>query len=285
MIGVDQSLRSTLRGLRRTPATATVVVVSLAIAIAGSAVIYSAMDTVLRFVPARGEQDRLVYVASTNPQRGQARAGVSIPDFIDWSMQGTSFEALTAFTFGTLNLTGLDAPIRVSAVRTSANLPSVWGFVPIIGRTFRPGEDQPGVEPVVLLTSSFWQRQFSGDRAVLGRVLLLNGEPHTVVGVTSLDVNVGIFGQAEVIVPLVLDGARSPRDERSLFVVGLLKPDVSRSQSAVELADITRQLQAEYPTTNMGVGATVRPLIELTGQSTSFVLVLLGLVAVFKLMI
>lgn len=281
---VGPSLRSILRGQRRTPATAVVVVLSLAIAIAGSTVIYSAIDTVVRLVPAR-EQDRLVFVASTNPQRGQARMGVSIPDLVDWSTQATSFEALTAFTFGTFTLTGLDTPVRVSAVRTSANLPSVWGLVPIVGRTFRPGEDRPGTERVVLLTTSFWERQFSGDRGVLGRVLMLNGEPHTVIGVTSPDVNVGIFGRTDVILPLVLDAGRTPRDDRILFVVGLLRSDVSRAQSAAELADITRRLQADYPATNAGIGALVRPLIELTGQSTSFVIVLLGLVAAFLLLI
>jgi putative ABC transport system permease protein len=281
---VGGSLRSILRGQRNTPATAIVVVLSLAIAIAGGTVIYSAIDTVLRLVPA-SEQNRLVYVASTDPQRGQARMGVSIPDFVDWSGQGTSFEALTAFTFDTVTVIGLDSPMRVSAVRASANLPAVWGFTPIVGRTFRSGEDQPGTERVVLLTSSFWERQFSGDRGVLGRLLMLNGEPHTVIGVTSPDVNVGIFGRIDLILPMVLDPARTRRDDRTLFVVGLLKPDVTRGESAAELANLTRRLQAEYPGTNAGVGAIVRPLIELTGQSTSFVILLLALVAAFLLLI
>jgi putative ABC transport system permease protein len=260
------------------------VVLSLAIAIAGSTVIYSAIDTVLRLVPAR-EQDRLAYIASTNPPRGQARMGVSIPDFVDWSRQASSFEALTAFTFGTVTLTGVDTPIRVSAVRASANLPSVWGFTPIVGRTFRSGEDQPGSERVVLLTASFWERQFSGDRGVLGRVMMLNGEPHTVVGVTSPEVNVGIFGRTDVILPLVLDPARTRRDDRTLLVVGLLKSDVTHAQSAADLGNLTRQLQAQHPATNAGVGAIVRPLIELTGQGTSFVILLLALVAAFLLLI
>lgn len=281
---VGGSLRSILRGQRRTPATAIVVVLSLAIAIAGGTVIYSAIDTVVRLVPAR-EQGRLVYVASTSPQRGQTRMGVSIPDFVDWSRQGTSFEALTAFTFGTVTLTGLDTPIRVSAVRASANLPSVWGFTPIVGRAFRSGEDQPGTERVVLLTSRFWERQFTGDRGVLGRVLMLNGEPHTIIGVTSPDVNIGIFGQTDLILPLVLDPARTRRDDRTLFAVGLLKSDVTLAQSAAELENLAVRLQTEYPVTNAGVGAIVRPLIELTGQSTLFVILLLALVAAFLLLI
>jgi putative ABC transport system permease protein len=281
---VGASLRSILRGQRRTPSTAIVVVLSLAIAIAGSTVIYSAIETVLRLVPAR-EHDRLVYVASTDPQRGQARIGVSIPDFVDWSRQGTSFEALTAFTFGTVTLIGLDTPMRVSSVRASANLPAVWGFAAIAGRVFRSGEDQPGAERVVMLTSSFWERQFSGARDVLGRVLMLNGEPHTVIGVTSPDVNVGIFRGTDLILPLVLDPARTRRDDRTAFVVGLLKPDVTRAQAEAELAPLTQRLQAGYPSTNAGVGAIVRPLIDLTGQSTSFVILLLAVVAAFLLLI
>ena len=281
---VRLSFRSILRCHLRTPAILTIVVLSLAIAIAGTTVIYSAIDTVLRLVPAR-QRDRLVYIASTNPQRGEARMGVSIPDFVDWSKHSTSFEALTAFTFGTLTLTGIDTPIRVSAVRASANLPSVWGFTPTVGRTFRSGEDQPGTERVVLLTTSFWERQFSGDRDVVGRVLMLNGEPHTVIGVTSRDATVGIFRQTDLILPLILDPARSRRDDRTAFVVGLPRPGITRAQSAAELANLTRRLQAEYPDTNTDVGAIVRPLIELTGQSTSFVIALLVLVAAFLLLI
>src|SRR5262245_48350485 len=91
---VAPGLRSILRGHRRTPATVTDVVLSLGIAIAGGTVIYSAIDTALGLVLPFRERDRLVYVASTNPQRGQARMGVSVPDFIDWSRQGSSMRNL-----------------------------------------------------------------------------------------------------------------------------------------------------------------------------------------------
>jgi putative ABC transport system permease protein len=114
---------------------------------------------------------------------------------------------------------------------------------------------------------------------------MLNGEPHTIIGVTSPDVNIGIFGQTDLILPLVLDPARTRRDDRTLFAVGLLKSDVTRAQSAAELANLAGRLQTEYPATNAGVGAIVRPLIELTGESTLFVILLLALVAAFLLLI
>ncbi|HUE87474.1 MAG TPA: ABC transporter permease [Vicinamibacterales bacterium] len=283
-ITISQSLRYALRALRRNSTTTVLVVLSLAIAIAASAVVYSAIETVLRLIPAN-ERGRLVYLASTNAQRRPARVGVSIPDFIDWSAQNTTFEALTAFTFDTFNLTGLEIPVRVSAARVSANLPSVWGFDPVPGRTFRGNEDRPGAERVVLLSSRFWEQQFSGNPGVLGQVLLLDGEPHTVIGVAPPEVNVGIFRQVQVIVPLVLDATRAPRDQRQLFVTGVLKAGVTREQGAADLEGIARRLQSEYPRTNAGTNAVVRPLLELVGETTSFVILLLSLVAALVLII
>lgn len=278
------TLRHAVRGLRRSPGNTVAIVLSLAIAIAASAVIYSAIDAVLHLMP-MSERDRLVYVASTNPQRGQARTGVSIPDFLDWSAHNTSFEALSAFTFGTLNLTAVDVPTRVSAIRASANLPSVWGIEPLLGRGFRPDEDQPGAARVVVLTNTFWQRQFAGDRGVLGQVLMLNGEAYTVIGVTPPRVSVGIFRQADVLIPLVLDANRAPRDQRSLMVTGRPRAGVTPEQATADLGGVAQRLQAEYPRTNAGVGVVVRPSIELLGQTTPFVLLLLSIIAALVLII
>jgi putative ABC transport system permease protein len=118
---------------------------------------------------------------------------------------------------------------------------------------------------------------------VLGRSVLLNGVPHTIVGVLSTKADTRLFGRSDVMVPQVLDAAGSARDERRLYLTARLKEGVTREQAAAELDAIAKQLRTLYPHTNARTGVVVRPLIELIGGETPFVLFLLALIAVLIL--
>lgn len=116
---------------------------------------------------------------------GLALTGTSVPDLVDWTAQSTTVEEFGAFRYGSATLTGLDAPVRASVVHATTNLLSMWGLDVALGRGFASGEGRPGAAPVALLTPKFWQRQFASSPDVLGRGVLLNGVPHTIVGVLS----------------------------------------------------------------------------------------------------
>ncbi len=127
-----------LRAFIRNPGATCVVVVTLAVAIATATIITSTIDGVWHFIPA-ARSDRLVFVASTDPRPGQsqagsssgvARTGVSIPDLVDWSERTSAFQEFAGFTFRSASLTGLDAPVRVTTLRVTHNLPDVWGIKP-----------------------------------------------------------------------------------------------------------------------------------------------------------
>jgi putative ABC transport system permease protein len=280
------NLRFALRTLSKNRGSSLVIVVTLGVAIAATTVMYSTIDLIWHALPI-ANTERLVFVASTDPRPSQAQAGmsgglaltgVSVPDLVDWSEQSTTIEQFAAFRLGTVTLTGAQAPARLSIVRATVNLPSVWGLTPTLGRSFLSVDAGAGAEPVALLTQSFWERQFGSNPAVLGTTVLLDGIAHAVVGVLPAAVDRGIFRGIALFVPHGLDAARSARDERELFVHARLKPGVTGKQAETDLQAIARRLQAEYPRTNSQSGVVVRPYIEQLGGNTPFVTFLLALV-------
>jgi putative ABC transport system permease protein len=280
-------LRHALRTLRKTPGPCIVVMMTLAIAIAATTIIASTIDSVWRAIPAH-DTERLVFVASTDPRPSQAQSGMagslamtgtSIPDLVDWTAQATTVERFVAFRYGTATLTGRETPVRVSLVRTTAEMFSVWGILPVLGRVFGSEDGKVAATPVVLLSHRYWQEQFSSDAAVIGTSVLLDGSPHTIVGVLPAETRVGIFADTELFVALPLDATRAVRDERRLFVMARLKPGVSRAQAEADLSRIVAHLKAEYPDTNAQTGVVVRPLIEQLGGGIRTLLFLLALIA------
>jgi putative ABC transport system permease protein len=260
---------------------------TLAIAIAATTIIASTIDSVWHAIPAKNTE-RLVFVASTDPRPSQAQSGMignlaltgtSVPDLVDWTMQSTTVERFAAFEYGTATLTGREAPLRVSIVRTTAEMFSVWGIPPVLGRVFRDEDGSPGAAPVVLLSHRYWQEQFSSDVSAIGTSVLLDDSPHTIAGVLPRETRLGIFGDAELFVVKPLDAARAARDERRLFVTARLKPGVSRAQAEADLSSIAARLRAEYPNTNGQTGVVVRPLIEQLGGGIQTLLVLLAMIA------
>lgn len=286
-------LRQAARALVKNRGASAVVVLTLAVAIAATTVIYSAIDLVWGFVPILN-RDRLAYITETDTRVVQAEGGttsavfrtpVSLPDLVDWSARSSSFEQIVAFETGSVNLTGVDVPMRISSVRVSWNLVDVWGFTPAVGRSFRPEDARAGATPVALLTFPFWQRQFSSRETAVGTSVLLDGVAHTIVGVLPPEATGGVLRDSEVYIPLVLDGLRGERGRRSLLVTGRLKPGVTRAQANAEIESIARQIRDEHPDTNQSIGASVLPIIEASGFNVRILLSILALIAVLVLVV
>ena len=286
-------IRYSLRTLTKRPAPTLVVIATLGVSIAAATVIYSVVDVIWHFIPAVN-QDRLVYVASTDTRviksEGESRSVVlrtpaSLPDFADWRARSSTFEQLTGFSLGSANLTGLDVPLRVTKIEVTANLPAVWGLTPVLGRVFRAEDGVAGSEPVALLSHRFWQRQFAARPDVLGQRLTLDTVPHTVIGVLPPEIGVGLFNDAEVFTTIVVDPLRGDRGARDLTVTGRLKPGISREQAAAELDTIARQLRSEHPATNAQVGAQVLPLVEGAGFNVRILLMILLLIGLLVVVV
>jgi predicted permease len=277
-----------LRTIVKTPGPSAVIVMTLAIAIATTTIIASTIDGVWRAIPAVNTE-RLVFVASTDPRPSQAQSGTtgnlamtgaSIPDLVDWSTQATTIEQFGAFRYDTATVIGRGAPVRISLVRATAEMFSLWGIQSALGRVFQSPDGGIGAAPVLLLSHRYWQEEFSSDTAVIGTSVTLDGVAHAIVGVLPREIRRGIFADTDVFVIQPLDAARSARDERRLFVTAQLEPGVTRAQAESDLSRIANRLKAEYPETNAQTGVVVRPLIEQLGGQIQVLLFLLALIAV-----
>ena len=266
------------RMLRKRPAFTTMVVLTLALAIGANTIVFTFTNILLlRPLPVR-DPATLGWVFGVDPQRGNDRARVSAPDYIDYRRALRSFSSLAARTEATLTMSGRGEALRLAANAVTANLFDVWGLSARLGRLFRAGEDAPGAEQVVVLSHRFWQRQFAGDPGIVGSALTLDGKRVTVIGVLDPAIEIGNLSEIDVWVPLVPDPAEQGRDRRALQMVGRLAPGVTHAQAEAEVRAVAAALQRDHPATNTGWGARVATTRDaMTGRNTWQVLALLSL--------
>ena len=237
-------LRIALRSLSKDPGFTAVAVLTFALAIGANTSIFTIINTVLlRPLPWR-EPQCLVQVREANQR---FTGTLSWPNFIDLRRQNTSFEGLTAFTYGDLTLHAGSTPERLAASSVSWEFFKVLGIDPLLGRTFVNGEDQAGADRVVVLAEGLWRTDFASDRAILGRKIVLNGEPYTVVGVVP-EWHTYPLRTVRAWVPLLPDAKEAGvRGDHFLSVIGRLKPNVSLPEAQQEATLIGNQIAQAYP--------------------------------------
>jgi putative ABC transport system permease protein len=278
--GIWQDVRYGLRMLRRNPGFAALAILTLALGIGANTAIFSVVNAVLLKPSPYEDPKRLITVWSQNLPKGFTTDLVSAPDFADWRAQCRVFDEMAASTDAMYTLTGQGQPIAVTAYRFSPDFFHVLGVRPLFGRAFLPHEAQPGKNHVVVLSYGFWQSRFGGDPKTVGRTVILDGEPYSVVGVMpeSFDYPGNVVLWTPLTIPADL---AAQRDARYLRVLARLRPGVSLEQARRELDTIADRLAKEYPKTNTGEN-TVRlvPLRELeVGGIEPALLALMGAVA------
>ncbi len=280
---LGQDMRYAARQLRKAPGFTFVAVATLAIGIGATTAIFSGVDAVLLRSLPYPEPDRLVRVFETTPKGGaNTVAGGS---FIDWRDHQTQFDALCIWAGDQLDLTGMGDPEKIAAVTISNEFSEVLGIRPLIGRDFRPADDQVGGQNnVVMLTEGFWRTRFGGSPTALGQTLTLNGSPHEIIGVmpggTWHDPSVQLF------VPHVLtpNNYRTSFDVHMAQVFGRLSPTASVSSANAELNAIKANLNPGYPDWMRSWGVGVEPLRDkLAANPRPFLLMMLGATALVLL--
>ncbi len=280
MESIYKDLRFSLRVLINSPGFTFVAILTLALGIGANSAVFSIVNSVLLKPLPYQDPDKLVVAlhGGTSP--------VSPADFFDWKRQANSFEQLAAAEIWGPNLTGRDRPEQIQALRATDNLFALLGVQPVLGRGFLPGEDQPGAQPVVVLSQGLWQRRFGGDQKILGQTLTLDGNSYTVIGVMPPGFQFPMFWatNAEMWAPLVIADRTGNRAARSLRIFGRLKPDVSLAQAQTEMSAITARLTEQYPKTNTESNVSVIPLKKkVVGDVQPTLLVLLSAVGLVLL--
>ncbi|HEV8037497.1 MAG TPA: ABC transporter permease [Bryobacteraceae bacterium] len=265
------NFRYAINILRRSPGFATVAILILGLGIGANTAIFTLVDTVLLRPLPYHDPARLVMLWQSLPAQGLAQVPVSQADFADFQKQSRSFERMAAIYIDKdeFGLTGAGDPEQVRGMPVSANLFSILGAQPMLGRDFLANEDQAGNDNKVMLSYGLWQRRFGGDLAVIGKVITLDRQPRIVVGVMPRGFNfppamhfgVGdVPAGKELWVPCVVD--KTNRDYHPLGVVARLKQGVNVQQASAEANTLARAAAKAYPKSNDGVGANVSAMQE-----------------------
>jgi putative ABC transport system permease protein len=293
------NLRYALRQLAKAPGFTIVAVLTLALAIGANTAVLSLVNgLLLRPLPYKGPGE-LVLLWERFPPQGLERIPVSAPEYVDYEKQATSFEQIGAFNYAAYNLTTGDIPERVSGALVSPSVLSLLGIEPIRGRIFTKDEGAEGRDDVVVISARLWQRRFNADPTLVGNKILLNGRPHTVVGIMprGFDFPLPLFNiqgsrfasRADIWKPIAFKKDElEARYSRSYGVIARLRSGVSAVKAQAEIDKITANFRQNnpknYPQESTAFGAKLYPLqSQVVGPMRTGLLILLGAVTLVLL--
>jgi len=289
--GLLSELRFTLRQLRRSPAFSAAAIFTLALCIGANIVMFSIVRNVLLRTPDYAQPRQLVVVRENIliPQSEFPDLPVNANHLRYWQAHAQSFQGFAALTGMSMPIGG-EQPEEIGVARHTANLFSLLGIQPTLGRTLLPVEEQPGHD-VVILTEGLWHRRFAADPNIIGRAIPLNGRPYTVVGVLPsaldlLDTRLATGSSStshpiEAFVPFGWSAEQLAEIEgdHNYFGIARLKLGVTIAQASAEMNVLQRAI-AQRTTDHIPLSATVTDLRQyLTGDSRSALLMLLAAVS------
>jgi predicted permease len=281
MTGLIQDLRYAVRQLGKSRAFAAVAVVTLALGIGANTAIFSVVNGVLLRPLSFKDPDRLVRVWHVPPAKsfpGMRTFSVSAANYLDWERQNHVFEGMAIYTFHGFTMTGSDKPEQVDACAATSGFFSTLGVQPMLGRAFKPEEDQPGRSNVVVLSHRLWQEHFGSNPGIVGHDIKLDGQSYLVAGVMPASFQFPEF--AQMWTPMAwTDKEKAVRGEHHSVVIARLKPGIDLKQAQAEMKTISSRLEQQYPEDDKGWGALVVPLHDdMVSDVKPALLVLLGAV-------
>jgi putative ABC transport system permease protein len=250
------------RALLRPPGSAIVSVIVLALGIGLSTFMFSIVYGVFFRGIDVPDASRLMMIDRSDVNLpDQFALNWPIEDFLEIRERTTSFDAIAGYWEGTVNVADTEAPERYDGVMSTANLMAVLRVQPVLGRGFRDGDDSPAAPPTVVLGYRVWQDRFAGDPGVLGKVLRVNGEQSTVIGV--MPEGFQFPDRAEIYVPMRIDALAHARWQgRFLSVIGRVRDGSPWDRAALEVSATARELEQEFPETNQGMGALPQTFVQ-----------------------
>ena len=273
-----QDLRYGARMLLKNTGISAVIVLTLALGIGANAALFSVVNGVLLNPLPYPKPEQLVALNQRAPNG--ATGSIPYPNFRDWQKENQTFAALAVSRSSSFALVGAGEAERVAGRRCTANLFSVLGVKPVLGRDFAPGEDEPGVGPVVIISAELWQRRFGASPDAPGKSLIVDNRSYTIVGV--LPASFTLYRGSDVYMPMGQwdnSGLQNRSAGLALQGIGRLKPGVTLAQAQTDLDGVMRRLAEAYPEANRGMGAAVVPLKErLVGDVGPSLWLLLGAV-------
>ncbi len=259
------------RALRRAPGFTIAVLTTLALCIGPNTAIFSAVYTLVYKPLPFPESERLVSISNVAERSGGAKRPSSVAQHADFAANADRFEGFGYFSATNATVGGEDTPVRVAGMRVSANLLTLLGVRPQLGRFFAAEEQTPGKERVVVLSHFAWTTRYNSDPAIVGREIRMEGLPYTVIGVAERSFE-EIFNDVEFFQPYVIwpdDLKPMTRYAGSVRLVGKLKRGVPIEAGRAQLAVLEKAFydrladpQARAALENAGLRLAVNPARE-----------------------
>jgi putative ABC transport system permease protein len=291
-----QDVRYGLRMMRRNPGFTAIAILTLALGIGANTAIFTVVNSALLRPLAYPEPQQLYLVREIVPQLAKfyPTLHANIPDFRIWQQQVHSFADVAIAEPAGADLTGAGEPEVIYGVRASANIFTVLGARPALGRAFLPEEDEPGRGRVVILTDGFWCRRFHADPSVLGKTFTLDGVPNEIIGVLPASFRFppalgGVSSSHSQDFFQPLNGPKPYEEglleEFDFAAVARLKPGVTPEQALAELNVVQSQI-AKQANEGLDLQAALLPLEpEVTGPGRRGLIFLLGAVGAVLLIV
>jgi len=287
-------IRYGLRQLIKHPGFTLIAVLTLALGIGANTAIFSVVNAVLLKPLPFAAPEELVAIGGidrTETVSSPRFSSMCYPDFFDFREQNHSFSSMAVYRDRTLALVDEKEAQSVRGQKVSGEFFDVLGIKPMLGRGFARADEQAGGGPggfKVVLSYGFWQSHFNHADDVIGRVLMLDGRPHTVIGVMPQGFQFPIQTDSIELYTTIADDASTPdgstpqtqqRGGHSLLGIARLKPGISFAQANAELRTMAAALEKKYPETNTNWSAGSQPLRdELVGDVRTALYVLFGAV-------
>jgi putative ABC transport system permease protein len=259
MSSLAKDLQYAARTLRTDRGFTTVAILTLAIGIGANTAIFSFVDGILLKPLPYDQADRIVRVLEKPP--GGERNGISTLNFLDWQKENDVFDFMSAQAGGAVTLTGGAEPVQLRGGRVSSGYFNIFGIRPALGRAFLPGDDQLGQHQVAILSHALWASQFGADPTIVNRTILLDNQPHTVIGVLPAG---SAFDRAvnQIWRPLAFEPSNMTRDFHWLTSFARLKDGVSLQQAKARMDAIGARIERDFPASNKGWGVIVEPYAD-----------------------
>jgi len=268
-------VRYGLRTLRNGRGFTAIVMLTLALGIGATTAVFSVVDAVMLRPFPYADIDRIVAVAEAT-RAGQI-ISIAWPNFVDWRAQNQVFEALGVYRATVVNLTGGAQPERLIASLASADVFRALHLPPIVGRAFTGDDDKPGAPRIVVVSERLWRSHFNADAGIVGRTIVLDGQPHTIVGVMPAGLRFP-SRLTDVWLPLGLFVPTFPVDRGAhpgLFAIAKVKPGITLERASADMDAIARRLEQQYPLNNTDHTVSLVPYYEQIVQNVRPALLML----------
>ena len=279
---VAHDLTQAVRVLRRSPGFLLIALITIGLGVGANSAIFNVIRGVLLRPLPFAEPDRLIAVYEDNRLEQSPRSQLAAADYVDYRREQSTLTDLGAVGYASLSYQGDGDPVALRGLRFSANVFTILGVQPLLGRTFLPNEDEPGRNGVLVLSYATWQSVFGGDSTVVGRTVRTSGEPMRIIGVMPPRFTFG--GQEQFWTPFVMQqqlaDVNRARKFHNMVGVARLRAGVTPERAESDLSRIAHRNEVAYPESNRGHLVTIVPAHEaLVGDARVPLLVLAGAAA------